>query len=104
MLALENYTFALESYDQALKLDPQNVRALVGRGDALRRMGQQEPALESYNSALELDPGNIRALEGKGDVLFKQGDLRGALAAYDRVVDLAPDKAQTRQARTGQER
>ena len=49
---------AVEEFSIALGLDPENVDALVARGELFLRHGEFEDAMEDLNKAIELDPDN----------------------------------------------
>ncbi|MBU2490686.1 MAG: tetratricopeptide repeat protein, partial [Proteobacteria bacterium] len=51
-------------YQDLLRQDPDNIKALVNQGHVLRLLGQKEEAGKSYARALELDPGNRNAARG----------------------------------------
>jgi tetratricopeptide (TPR) repeat protein len=44
-----------------LKRDPNNVEALIKKGEALNKLGKSEEAAKCYNEALKRDP--IHAVE-----------------------------------------
>jgi predicted TPR repeat methyltransferase len=49
---------ALEKFEQALRVDPGNVSALMNKGLVLRALGRDEEALSSFTHASRLAPGN----------------------------------------------
>ena len=51
------YPDALESYDEALRIQPRYAWAWKGRGMILERLGRIEDALACYRTAAEIDPG-----------------------------------------------
>lgn len=53
---LGRYDDALEEYDAALRLNPENVDALVGRGEVYLRHDRLREALEDLGQAIKLDP------------------------------------------------
>jgi Flp pilus assembly protein TadD len=52
----DNEEDAVEEFSIALGLDPENVDALVARGELFLRHGEFEDAMEDLNKAIELDP------------------------------------------------
>ena len=54
----DNEEDAVEEFSIALGLDPENVDALVARGELFLRHGEFEDAMEDLNKAIELDPDN----------------------------------------------
>ena len=63
---LSKHQEAIEWYDKALKIDPNNVIALYDKGFALNNLGKYEEAIEWYDKALKIDPNNVDALNNKG--------------------------------------
>lgn len=56
----ENFE-AKSSATSALKLDPENVKALFRRGQALLKLKEPKLASEDFSKCLKLDPGNTAA-------------------------------------------
>lgn len=79
---------ALEYYDGALAVRPDDVGTLVGKGLALTELGRFGEALEVFNRVLETDPTIEEALIGKGFALMGLGRTQEALAieAFTRKV------------------
>lgn len=68
--------FAQKAFQQALKLDPGNYRALNYWGDIQERLGQLDNAAETY----------LRV----GNILFGQNELDAAMASWRRAIGLSP--------------
>lgn len=83
-------TEALEAFDRAARIEPDDVAAHFNRGVVLERQGRLEQALAAYDQAVRLAPGFARAHFGRGIVLRRWGRLDEALDAYDRVLQLDP--------------
>jgi tetratricopeptide (TPR) repeat protein len=47
---------ALQCFDNALKLDPKDADAWVGKGTALMALGRNQEAIPCFDKALDLDP------------------------------------------------
>jgi tetratricopeptide (TPR) repeat protein len=56
---LEKYDQAISSYNDALKLDPQNSRIYGNIGNVYRDKGDYKTAEENYRKAISVDPTNI---------------------------------------------
>ena len=52
---------AVDSYDQALKIEPNGDEAWYNRGIALGKLGELEAAVASYDQALKLKPDKYEA-------------------------------------------
>lgn len=61
------YTDALNAFNRALTIDPNNTIALDGEGNTLNKLGQFQNATEAYSKALSINPQDIAALDGEGD-------------------------------------
>ena len=70
---------ALESFDRAIELDPNDALAWLSRGAALGNLGRHQEALESFDKAIELDPNNALAWFNRGRALYALGRHQEAL-------------------------
>lgn len=84
---------ALERYDQALSLAPDDVASLNNRGNVLCSLGRLEEALASFNRAVALRPDLAQVVCNRGLVLYDLGRLDESLACFDRAVELQPADA-----------
>ncbi len=87
------YQEALTAYEQAFKLEPDNIMAYIGRGNALRSLGRVTEALMIYEEAIRLAPTNVAVQIGRGNALRDLGRFTEALTAYRRALGLEPDNA-----------
>ena len=62
----DNWEAAIDAYDKALELDPNDTAAYNNRGVAKRNLGQYEAALADYDKALELEPDMAAAYNNRG--------------------------------------
>ena len=92
--ALGERDSALQSYEQALGLDPENVDALYNRGNVLQTMGRNEDALASYDRAIALAPGDSAAWNNCAVVLLALRRLDQALGACAHAITLDPQHAE----------
>lgn len=93
------YREAVDCYDQALKLAPDHVIALVNRGIALVHLGRLIEALQGFDRAATLDAKRAEIHYKRASTLRALNRLDEALAAYDRVLDLDPGNAAARNRR-----
>jgi tetratricopeptide (TPR) repeat protein len=84
---------ALFYFNEALKKNPNNVRALVDKGIALARTGDLANAKALFDQAIEQGEkdGKVdhRAVVNAGIAISIYGDQRDALKYFDRVIDNA---------------
>jgi len=72
LLRLGRYVEALDSFNQAIDVDPQHAKAWNGRGLALEKLSKNQLALASYENALLLDSGYEIARQNREELLLKQ--------------------------------
>jgi tetratricopeptide (TPR) repeat protein len=103
--ALENGWFAyrahspetaVEWFDRALQLCPDNLDAKVGLGFALLRQGQARRADSLFQNVVARSPTNSDAWEGRARSAVRLGDTAGAIAAGRRSLGLAPKNPELR--------
>ena len=85
---------ALDYYDRGLSVVEENAergRLLVGKGVALRALGQDVEAERAYRRALEANDHDVNAWFNLGNVLRDTGRPQQALTAFRRVVEFEPD-------------
>ncbi|MEM7062110.1 MAG: tetratricopeptide repeat protein [Cyanobacteria bacterium P01_B01_bin.77] len=92
--AVGNYGYALEAFDQAAELDPENSDLALGwfklGADALRNY-QLPIAWEAFQRAAILTPDNIDIAIKQGDVLAQAGCSQTALQFFEMLLNVAPD-------------
>jgi predicted O-linked N-acetylglucosamine transferase (SPINDLY family) len=94
MLAdLKRHVEAVNSYGQALALEPRFVAALQNRAIALRAMRRFEEALADCDRALAIDPKFATVHSERGRLLAELGRVEEGLTAYDRSLALDPRSA-----------
>jgi tetratricopeptide (TPR) repeat protein len=82
---------ALACYDDALRIDRDDVAALNGRGLVLEQLNRFDEALTCYDRVLEIDSGIAGAHCNRGNVLGRLQRFEEALASYDKALAIKPD-------------
>ncbi len=85
-----NLPKAVETYEEALKNDPENITIEIGLAEALAWNGKHYQALKRYNKILKKDPNCIQALLAKAEVLSWMDRLEEAQRLFKRVLELDP--------------
>ena len=67
-MELKNFEKAIEDFDQVIKLDPNYICALIGKGESLQSLGRNKEVLEEYKKALKIDPNNEEAINRKDEL------------------------------------
>ena len=89
------------AYDSVLTVDPNNARALIGRGYIRSAQGKYEAATQDFTAALNAPEERANALTGLGYLALRRNDLATASARFDEALKLDPsDKAPRPAART----
>ena len=83
----KEYAKAIDWYDKALKIDPNNVFALYSKGVALKNLGKIEEAIEGFDKILKIDPNNVEALVIKGLGLANLRRHEEAIQVYDKASE-----------------
>lgn len=91
--AMGKFDEAVESYSQALVLEPGFAQAHNNLGNALQALGKNEAAFESYQRALLLQPDYVDAHYNQGYLHQQQGRLKEAAESYNRVLGFNPNYA-----------
>src|SRR6266498_366189 len=119
--ALIEYQEAIEAFDEALRIGPDDVAAHNNRGVALQRLGELQAklwqhdeasksyarAIRAFDEALRIAPDHVAYHNNKGNALVNLGKLQAGLSrhdeaskshakaieAYNEALRLAPDNA-----------
>jgi Tfp pilus assembly protein PilF len=84
------FRLALLAVDEALRLDPMSVDALILRGSILHDLRQISESDASYRQALTLDPGNAEALNNIGVNRLHRGRFALALRGFLGAAGIDP--------------
>tara|TARA_R110002124_G_scaffold62936_4_gene171901 strand:+ start:644 stop:2647 length:2004 start_codon:yes stop_codon:yes gene_type:complete len=79
---------ATNAVDQAVKLDPKNIRALQYRGELLRFQFGLGAALPWFERALEIDPNDVPLLMEYAATLGDMGRMTDMLVVARRIISL----------------
>ena len=94
--SLGDHARAIEDYDQALRLDPDDTVAYSNRGRAYDNLGEYRRAIQDYDQALRLDPGNAYAYTSRGAAYqviirahqWRAGKMKPRVYGEEQVVDV----------------
>ena len=84
---------AADAFRAALRVEPRNVRLLLGAGLAAHLLGRSEEARQHLIGALQLDPTLTEASLLLGQILHRTGDVAGAIQVYEQALAHAPREA-----------
>jgi len=91
------YELALESYRQALALQPQDTDVLTAIGVVHASLGQHDEALQAFKTAATLQPDSPQMLNNLGYIHWLRKDKQQSVAAYRQALRLDPMNERTRQ-------
>ena len=90
-IATARYTQAIETFNTAILIHPDNFYAPNHEADALIADGQLHEALEFLEDLLQTEPARADLLIRHADVLRMLGSTAEALSQYEEVIHLCPD-------------
>jgi Flp pilus assembly protein TadD, contains TPR repeats len=86
----QEYDKAIECYDKAIELNPEDEGAWLWKGNVLGKLQNYEESLACYDKILELNPKNEYAWRWKGAILAQLQRYEESLMFYDKVIELNP--------------
>jgi tetratricopeptide (TPR) repeat protein len=86
-----NKDSALNSYNEAIKLDPNNDVHYSNRGMFFANSGDTKRAFSDYNLAIKNNPKNPITYDNRGFLKAQVGDKKGALSDYNQAIKIDPD-------------
>jgi tetratricopeptide (TPR) repeat protein len=95
-VALKNlgkYDEAIEAFDRAIRLDPNDAPTWSYKGNAFNSQGKYDEAIKAYDEAIRLDPNYTDAWYNKGSALGRQGKYDEAIKCLDEAIRLDPNRA-----------
>jgi tetratricopeptide (TPR) repeat protein len=93
--AAQDFQSALQEYNEALALRPDDPDTLHNRGNTLDHLERYKEALADFSRALELAPDEVDILNSRGITLGRVQRYEEALADFNRARRLRPDHLQT---------
>lgn len=82
---------ALECFEEAARLDPQDANVYFNIGDLMYRCGNFADSAISYKAGLTLDPSNAEGWFTLGNALFQLSKHEAAQVAYEQAIRIRPD-------------
>jgi predicted TPR repeat methyltransferase len=87
---------AIDSYNQAIKINPDYAEAYSNLGAALKDKGELDAAIDSYKQAIKIKPDYADAYSNLGAALKDKGDLDAAICSYKQALKIKPDYAKVK--------
>jgi tetratricopeptide (TPR) repeat protein len=89
----EQHAAAIESYQQAIRMSPEDEASWLGLGRSQSALGQTERAIQAYRQALSNRPESAQAYMALADLYIQQGRPDLAIPNYRENVRYDPDSA-----------
>ena len=84
---------AIEQFQRALRIDPNDADATYNLGNALAQQGSFEEAAKQLQNALQINPGNAMAAYDLGNVRARQGRFDEAIGDFELALRIDPGLA-----------
>jgi tetratricopeptide (TPR) repeat protein len=81
---------AIEAFQKALALDPQQTNILGNMAESYRKLGKLDEALDAYKKAIAINPNDGILYTNMGVVLDKMGKSAESLEAFKKAASLNP--------------
>lgn len=88
-----DYQLAIDSFTEAINLEPDLTEAYFGRGYAYDESGKHKQAIEDYTQAIELQSKNVEAYYNRGNSLNKIFEYKKAVDDFTEAIKYKPDHA-----------
>jgi Flp pilus assembly protein TadD len=88
---------SMTAYNNALRVSPQSVTALLGRASLHLEHGEEIAAITDYESVVKIDKRNAQAYYGLGESRYNQGNFKEAIKHFKDARSLEPDNPQVYQ-------
>ncbi len=84
---------AIEEFNKAIQLNPNNAAAYVNRGEILCRERKYDDAIQDFSKAIQLDPDNADVYCSRGWIWKKKRKYDKAIEDYNKAIKLKPNDA-----------
>jgi tetratricopeptide (TPR) repeat protein len=87
-LSMAVIAYAMEDYNKAIQLNPNDAVAYNNRGNAYHAQGQYDRAIEDYNKAIQLNPNYAQAYAFRGAAYVGKGQYDRAISDFQKACDM----------------
>jgi len=85
-----NYTAAIEDYNSAIRLDPNNSEYFLERGMLYEKIDQTDNAIRDFKTALKYDINNFQIWYNLGNAYFRIEDYNLSIEYYSEAIEINP--------------
>jgi tetratricopeptide (TPR) repeat protein len=87
---MKEYDKAIDSYTQAIQINPKYDLAYNDRGYAYREKGDYGKAIDDYTKIIQINPEFYCAYINRGDIYKEKGEYDKAIADYTQAIQIDP--------------
>jgi tetratricopeptide (TPR) repeat protein len=80
----------IKSYDEAIRLNPNDAEAYFNRGNAYYNLNRKKRAIEDFDMAIHLNPQFAEAYHNRGTTYRDLGQYNQAIEDYGETIRLEP--------------
>ena len=91
LFKLKKFDLALRSWDDVIKLKPNNAEAYNNKGNILFLLEKYEASIESFKEAIKIKPDYADAYNNLGNPLWKQKKIDESLLSYKKAIEINPN-------------
>jgi tetratricopeptide (TPR) repeat protein len=97
---------AFADFNQALKINPDDAIAYIGRGTARYELGNKKAAIADFNQAIKINPNNEKAYSlayaSRGIARYELGEKQAAIEDFKQAFKINPNLDPKLQAKIAQ--
>ena len=90
-MGLKQYDLALETYNKAVEVAPNNAEVYVSRGAFYAHLNKYELAVKDFSKAIEIDPNNAWVYDLRANSYYHLGKCQLAIDDYKKEAELKND-------------
>ena len=84
---------AIAEFEEAIRIDPQNAKAFLGRGMVWYQKKEYDRAMADYDAAITINPQYASAFDNRGRVWLDRGAFDRAIDDFDSAIRIDPQNA-----------
>ena len=83
-----NHEKIIETCNEKIKKDPQDITSYNAKGAVLYKLGNYEEAIKVFDEAINVNPADPKAHNFKGLAFIKQGRYAEAITIFDEIISM----------------
>ena len=96
-VAAGDYRGAIKDYDEAIRMNPNEVEAYYNSGIVKKELCDYIGAIADYSRVIELNPNLAEAYINRGYAKYNLGNYKGEIIDYEKAIELNPSYRETLQ-------